>query len=92
MEVTNNIEKHRFEVRYEGIIAFMDYSVKFKRLIIAHTQVPVEFVGQGIGKMLVNYAIKYAEEHKLLIIAICSFTEAYLNKHPEFNHLRDMKK
>lgn len=92
MEVINNKEKSRFEYHIGDRFAIMEYNIKFKKLIIAHTEVPAEFAGQGIGKKLVQYALHYAEKNNLLIIAICSFTESYLNKHPEYNHLRDVKK
>ena len=92
MEVKDNKEKSRFEYHIGDRFAIMDYSVRFKKLIISHTEVPVEFANQGIGKKLVQYALHYAEKNNLLIIAICSFTESYLNKHPEYNHLRDVKK
>lgn len=92
MEVTNNLEKSRFEIEFANKIAFMEYSIKFKKLIVSHTEVPVEFSGQGFGKLLVKYAINFAEKNNLLIIPTCSFTEKYLNKHPEYNYIRDDKK
>lgn len=92
MEVINNIENSRFEIHFAKKYTFMDYNIKFKKLILAHTEVTVEFSGQGFGKLLVNYAINFAEKNSLLIIPTCSFVEKFLDKHQEFNYLRDDKK
>lgn len=92
MEVINNSEKNRFEIHFDNKIAFMDYTIRLKKLIVSHTEVPVEFSGQGFGKMLVKYAIDFAEKNNLLIIPTCSFIEKYLDKHPEYNYIRDDRK
>lgn len=92
MEIINNQERNRFEIHFANKIAFSEYQIRMKKLILAHTEVPVEFSGQGFGKMLVKHAIDYAEKNNLLIIPTCSFTEKYLDKHPEYNYIRDDKK
>ena len=88
MEVENNKEKSRFELKVLDKLCYLEYQVKLKSIIVAHTEVPVELSGQGLGKSLVCEAINYAKENNLKIIPVCKFTERYLNKHEEYNMLR----
>lgn len=89
MEIINNTDRCRFELRIADKMAFQEYNIRLKKLIVAHTEVPVELSGQGFGKMLVKYALDFAEKNNYKVIPVCKFTEKYLDKHPEYNHLRD---
>lgn len=89
MEVINNTERHRFEIHILDNMSYLEYQIKMKKMIFAHTEVPVELAGQGIAKTLVKHALQYAEDNNLKVIPVCSFSEKFLNKHQEYNHLRD---
>ncbi len=89
MEVINNTDRCRFEIHIANQISYLEYNIKFKKMILAHTEVPVELTGQGIAKALVKNALKYAEDNNYKVIAVCKFSERFLDKHQEYNHLRD---
>ena len=89
MEIINNIDKNRFEIHLLDKLSILDYSIKFKKMIFAHTEVPVELAGQGIAKALVIDAIKFAEKNNYKIIPVCKYAERFFSKHQEYNHLLD---
>jgi predicted GNAT family acetyltransferase len=80
--------RHRFEMPIDGQVPFIEYSrVNDTLLIIAHTEVPAELEGKGIGKMLVEKVLNYIEEQGWKIIPLCPFTSAYIKRHPEWNRI-----
>lgn len=89
MEIINNTDRLRFEIHLLDKMSYLEYQIKMKKMIFAHTEVPVELAGQGIAKTLVKHALQYAEDNNYKVIAVCKFSERFLDKHQEYNHLRD---
>lgn len=58
-------------------------------LNFTHTYVPESFRGKGVADKLITEGLQYAEKNNLKIIASCSAVQAFLAKHPEFEHLRN---
>ncbi len=83
MQVTNNTEKHRFEMGE----AFLDYRERPGSLRILHTDVPEAMAGGGIGGKLVKATLDYARERKLKVIPLCSFAVGWIKRHPEYSDL-----
>lgn len=81
-------EHHHFEMHINGMRPFIEYSrVGIDLIIIAHTEVPVELEGRGIGKSLVEKTLNYIELAGWKIIPLCPFTSAYIKRHPEWNRI-----
>ncbi len=78
-----NETEHRFESMTEDAVAHLDFRIEGDRLVIAHTEVPDELEGQGIGGDLVRAAIHYAGEHALTIVPRCPFVRGWLERHPD---------
>lgn len=53
-------------------------------LILEHTEVDAIYQGQGVGKMLVEYAVGYARKNGYQIIPMCSYAAKVFAKTPEF--------
>ncbi len=83
----NNTGESRFEVPLGGALAQIQYIEKEGSIIFTHTGVPPEFGGQGIAAMMAREALEYAKEKKLKVTSLCSFIDAYLNRHPEYKEL-----
>lgn len=49
-------------------------------IIIDHTHVSGIFKGKGVGKMLVEYAVRWARENNLKVVPQCSFAKAIIEK------------
>lgn len=89
INIEHNKKNHRFEVHIDGHTGYLDYKEKGDGVLdYAHTIVPKELGGQGIGSQLVKHALDYAREHNYTVIPSCSFVDAYMNKHEEYQSLR----
>jgi predicted GNAT family acetyltransferase len=84
IEVRNNAEASRLEVKLDGEVAFADYRVTRGGIVFPHTVVPKAFEGRGVGSALVREGLKFAREKDLPVIPTCSFFAGWIAKHPEF--------
>lgn len=85
----DNKGKHNFELWIEGRRSFIDYKKKGNRVYFLHTEVPSELEGRGIAAALVEKALLFLEENELKLIPLCTYTQSFLKKHPEWNRLVD---
>lgn len=68
--------------------AYMMFSKPFPdRIIVQHTHVDSAQAGKGLGKMLFNHMIEYAQQYKLSVVPRCNFTQKMFERHPEYSDL-----
>jgi uncharacterized protein len=82
-DVRDNKAKSRFELDVEGTIAFANYRLAPKAVIITHTETPRALRGRGIGSELVKGALELIRRDGRKVIAGCGFVVDYLDRHPE---------
>ena len=82
-DIHDNTESHRYELPVGGEVAVVIYNLSGQNLMITETLVPVALEGQGIASRLAKHVIADARARKLLILPVCPFFSAYLQKHPE---------
>ena len=82
-DIRNNAESHRYELPVGGEVAVVVYNLSDRNLMITETLVPEALEGQGIASRLAKHVIADARERGLLILPVCPFFSAYLQKHPE---------
>jgi uncharacterized protein len=82
-EVIDNPDASRFELRADGRLAELVYRVRGARLILVHTEVPVELEGRGIGGRLVTAAVDRAVREGLTLVPFCPFARGWLQRHPD---------
>jgi predicted GNAT family acetyltransferase len=87
LEVVHNSAANRFEIQLEDSIAYLDYQVRNDDMIFLHTETPPQHEGKGIGSRLVRTGLEYAKNHFYRVIPLCSFTAAYISRHPEYQPL-----
>lgn len=88
-KVEHNTDRHRFEIHMDGHTGYLEYLKQGDEVLeFTHTIVPKELGGQGIGSQLVKHGLDYAREHKYQVIPSCSFVDAYMNKHKDYQSLR----
>lgn len=76
----------RYTTIVNGDEAEMTYSrAGTSRIIIDHTGVPDSMRGLGVGKRLVEAAVKDARAEGFKIIPLCPFAKATLDKHAEWH-------
>lgn len=82
-DIRDNAERHRYELPVGGEVAVVAYNLSDRNLMITETLVPGALEGQGIASRLARHVIGDARERGLLILPVCPFFSAYLQKHPE---------
>ena len=82
-DIRDNTELHRYELPVGGEVAVVIYNLSGQNLMITETLVPVALEGQGIASRLAKHVIADARTRNLLILPVCPFFSAYLQKHPE---------
>ena len=90
VEIINNKEKSQFEIAFpDGEYAILTYRWLKGSMVLMHTLVPPDHRKQGIGAMLVKYALNHARTQNLKIIVYCPFVAKYIKEHPEYSSLID---
>lgn len=75
-----------FFIEEEGEwVAEMTYTREgLRKIVINHTAVSKTLKGKGIGKALVNAAVKFARGKNLLIKPVCSFAKKVLESSEDY--------
>ncbi|HLZ98419.1 MAG TPA: GNAT family N-acetyltransferase [Steroidobacteraceae bacterium] len=87
LPVVHNTAAKRFEINLDGKVAFSKYLLVGEKMIIEHTEVPIELEGKGIAGRIVRTALDYARENKLRVMPLCPFTAGFIHRHPEYQDL-----
>ncbi|VXB12001.1 GNAT family N-acetyltransferase [Brevundimonas sp. G8] len=82
-EIHDNAELKRYELPVDGEVAIVTYNLSPPNLMITETLVPERLEGQGIASRLAKHVLADAKARDLLILPVCPFFSAYLQKHPE---------
>ena len=82
-EIRDNVELHRYELPIGDQVAVVTYNLSEPNLMITETLVPQALEGQGIASRLAKHVLYDARLRGLLILPVCPFFSAYLQKHPE---------
>ncbi|HUL26636.1 MAG TPA: GNAT family N-acetyltransferase [Streptosporangiaceae bacterium] len=81
--VTDNQAESRFELRVDGRLAELLYRRNGNRLVLIHTEVPVELEGRGLGGTLVTAALDRAAREGMTVVPLCPFARSWLERHPD---------
>ena len=83
IDVVHVPESSRFEVRDPSATAVLTYERSDGTVTFLHTVVPVELEGRGVGSQLAEAAVGWARAEGLEVVAVCSFVQAWLERHPD---------
>ncbi|MBL0899279.1 MAG: N-acetyltransferase [Reyranella sp.] len=84
-DVTHNAARQQYELEADHGTAVAVYRQQGDARIFVHTEVPPEDEGKGIGAKVVRAALEDTRRLGLKIIPSCSFVEAFVRRHPEFD-------
>lgn len=87
-EIRHDRDHGRFMVSENGHDAFVEYEREGSTLAINHTEVPPEIGGRGIAGKLVEAVLRYARDEGLKVLPRCSYADAYMRRHAEYEELR----
>jgi predicted GNAT family acetyltransferase len=86
-DVTHNAGAGQFEARTEHGVAVLKYARRGDVLDLAHTTVPQEAEGQGVGSALAQAALEHARREHVKVIPSCPFVASYVKSHQEYADL-----
>jgi uncharacterized protein len=88
-QVTNNIERSRFEIHDEDgrLAGFAEYGGADGVREFVHTVVRDEYEGQGIGGRLARAALDQTRADGLKVIATCPFIKSWIGRHADYEDL-----
>jgi predicted GNAT family acetyltransferase len=88
VQVANNPEDERYEVRADGEPAgFVMYRERPGLIVFVHTEIDEGFEGQGLASKLVRSALDDARERELQVLPFCPFVNGYIARHREYAEL-----
>jgi predicted GNAT family acetyltransferase len=86
--IEHNQANNRFETIVENEMAILAYELKDGVIYMTHTEVPPPIEGRGVASALAKYALNYARTAGLLVVPLCSFVRAFMDRKPEYQDLR----
>ena len=89
LHIDHNPGARRFTTQVDGYEAELIYRQLGARLIIDHTGVPEAIGGRGIAGELVKADLDFARAEGLRVVPACSYSAAYVQRHPEYADLVD---
>ncbi|OAX87775.1 acetyltransferase [Xanthomonas nasturtii] len=93
MHAEHDPEHQRFNIDTDGQRAELAYRGEGEIMTITHThththtQVPDAIGGRGVAAALVEAALDYARRSGLKVVPACSYADAYMRRHPQFQDL-----
>jgi uncharacterized protein len=73
----------------EHTVGFAAFKDRGDHRVFLHTEVDHKFEGRGLATILVNEALDKTRDEGLRVVAVCPMVAAFLDKHPEFDVIRD---
>jgi uncharacterized protein len=83
LEVHDNTEEQRFEIRLEGEVAFLRYEKRPDAFILVHTEVPPRLRRRGLANTLAKAGLAAARASGVTVIVKCPMLRAYMRKHTD---------
>lgn len=87
LDIQHNRGARRFEATVEGVPCVLDYTLAEGGMAITHTSVPPAAAGRGVAGGLVRAAMDYARSKGWKVAPLCSYAEAWMRRHPEYDDL-----
>jgi predicted GNAT family acetyltransferase len=86
-QLIDNEAAKQYEFHIDGAIPRIEYIKSGEKIFLAHTEVPRELEGQGIGSAIIKAALEDIEKRELILIPLCPFVASYIKRHPEWKKL-----
>ncbi len=87
-DIRHNEQQTQFETTIDGHVAYAAYDLEGPdRIVFTHTIVPDELSGRGIAGEIVKYGLDHARAKNLRVVPQCSYVEAYIKRHKEYEDL-----
>ncbi|MFC3676856.1 GNAT family N-acetyltransferase [Ferrovibrio xuzhouensis] len=84
MTVTDNPDRHRFELDVDGQTVFADYRRRDGVLAITHVEAPPALRGTGAAGRLMEGVMQIARAENVKVAPLCSYAAAWLRRHRDY--------
>lgn len=71
-----------------GLRCELDYQHRGTALAFTHTGVPPALEGRGLAGQLVRFGLDWAAMQALPVLALCSYVDVWMRRHPRYERLR----
>lgn len=85
--VRDNVPASRFELEFDGGVAFVDYRRGAGVRVLTHAEVPVGQRGRGIGLRLAAGTLQLLRAQGEKVIPRCRFMARFMERHREYADL-----
>jgi predicted GNAT family acetyltransferase len=86
--VRDNPVELRYEALADGeLIGSIRYRTEPGLVVLIHTEVAPAAEGTGVGSHLVREALDDIRARGLLVVPLCPFVAAYIQRHPDYADL-----
>jgi predicted GNAT family acetyltransferase len=85
--VSDNVDRHRFELERDGQIAFANYERRGSDLVIRHVEAAVPLRGTGAAGELMRGVAEIARSEGRSITPLCGYAWAWIRRHKEYSDL-----
>ncbi len=89
IELIKNETDNRFELNYQGHVAFIDYKETANQIALVHTEAPEALAGTGAAAALVEKSLIYIEASGKKLLPFCPYVFAFIKRHPEWKRIVD---
>lgn len=80
-QVTDNPALQRFELIEDGRLAFANYRLQGRELVLPHVEADPALRGRGAAGRLMEGIVEIARERGLVIRPVCGYAVAWLARH-----------
>ena len=87
-DIAHDPASQRFTTEVDGQAGYLEYERAGEVMVITHTIVPPAIGGRGIAGDLVRTAVEFAKAEGLQVDPRCSYADAWMRKHREYEALR----
>lgn len=80
----HNKDQQQYELHVDNFIAVVEYIEQDGKINLAHTFVPEELAGKGVGSEVAKRTLESLKRDNASVIASCPFIAKYIDRHPEY--------
>jgi predicted GNAT family acetyltransferase len=87
-DIAHEPTRRRFTTEVDGQAGYLVYERAGDVMVITHTRVPAAIGGRGIAARLLQAAVDHARAEGMKVDPQCSYADAWMRRHPQFDGLR----
>lgn len=87
IDIQHNEDRQRFEAVVDNQLCVLEYVRDGNTVSMNHVRVPEAVGGRGIAGEITRYALDWARDEGLRVVANCPYVARWIERHPEYERL-----